>query len=50
MGYKLGYVWNIVFFLSSQKTFPRRFYLSNVGLLLITVNFLALDNQHQYSP
>lgn len=35
--------------LCSQKTLPRRFHLSDAGLFLITANFLAPANQHQYS-
>jgi hypothetical protein len=39
MKYNFGYLWNTAS-LCSQKTLPRRFYLSNAGLFLIT-NFLA---------
>jgi hypothetical protein len=33
----------------SYQTFPRRLYLSDAGLFLITSNFLAPDKQHQLS-
>uniref|UniRef100_A0A8C6GL60 Uncharacterized protein n=1 Tax=Mus spicilegus TaxID=10103 RepID=A0A8C6GL60_MUSSI len=35
--------------LCSQKTLPRRCHLNDVGLFLITANFLAPANQHQQS-
>ena len=46
--YNLGYLWNTTC-LCSQKTLPRRFYLSYAGLFLIIPNFWAPDNQHQLS-
>ena len=46
MRYNLGYLWNTGS-LCSQKTLPRRFHLSDTGLL-ITVNFLDPPN-HQLS-
>ena len=48
MRYNLGYLWNTAF-LCSHKTLPRRFHLNDAGLFLITTNFLAPANQHQFS-
>ena len=49
MRYHLGYLWNTGS-LCSQKTFRRRFHLSDAGLFLITTNFLAPANQHHIVP
>jgi hypothetical protein len=46
MTYNLGYLWDTAS-LCSQKTLPKRFYLIDPGLFLITTNFLAPANQHQ---
>jgi hypothetical protein len=47
MRYNLGYLWNTAS-LCSQKTLPSIFHLSDAGLFLISTNFLATANQHNY--
>jgi hypothetical protein len=46
--HNLAYLWNTGS-LCSQKTFPRRFHLSNAGLFIITTNFLTPANLYQLS-
>jgi hypothetical protein len=45
--YNLGYLWNTAS-LCFQKTLPRRCHLNDAGLFLISANFLAPANQHQF--